>query len=87
MSRTNTSEYKKFRDGTLIDTPAIAASGLSSLSNSVLNIYEAAANNGATDIQHSPRKRTWHYAGLGSTDAEILDLHNALTNFETALNR
>jgi hypothetical protein len=87
ISRTNTTNYKKFENGTLIDTPAVAAAGLSSLSTSVINIYEAAGNTGGSAIQYSDRKRTWHYAGLGSTDAEILDLHNALTNFETALNR
>jgi hypothetical protein len=84
LNRVLSSEYKIYVDGASFATKTTA-----SVANNILNgeIIEAAVSNGGTPIQYSDRKRTWHYAGLCSTDAEILDLHNALNNFETALNR
>lgn len=84
MSRTGSSNYKHYRNGSSIGTITIASDVLPVTG---IVITEAANNNNGSIIQYSPRKRTWFYGGVGFTDAETLDIYNALYNFEIALNR
>ena len=87
VSRISSIEYEQYKNGSPIGTITSNSAILATPAQNAEEIFEAVLNFGGFEIQYSDRKRTWHYAGLGSTDAEILDLHNALTNFETALNR
>ena len=84
MSRTGSANYKHYRNGSSIGTITIASDVLATTG---IVITEAANNNNGSIIQYSPRKRTWFYGGVGFTDGQMLDIYNALYNFETALNR
>lgn len=84
MSRTGSSNYKHYRNGSSIGTITIASDVMAVTG---IVITEAANNNLGSIIQYSPRKRTWFYGGVGFTDAETLDIYNAIYNFEIALNR
>jgi hypothetical protein len=84
MSRTGSANYKHYRNGSSIGTITIASDVMPVTG---IVITEAANNNNGSIIQYSPRKRTWFYGGVGFTDAETLDIYNALYNFEIALNR
>jgi len=84
MSRINNTTYKHYKDGLPIGTITIASDVMPVTG---LDIAEAASNANGSILQYSPRLRTWFMAGDGMTDTEMLNVFNAVNNFETSLFR
>jgi hypothetical protein len=84
MSRTAGATYKHYKEGLPIGT-ITQASDVMPVTG--LDISEAASNANGAILQFSPRKRTWFLAGDGMTDVQMLNVFNAINNFETTLNR
>lgn len=85
ISRESAPEYKQYKNSTLIATITSASVPLNTPSPT--GIIEAALASGGTQIQHSPRKRTFFDAGLKKTGAQVTGYYNAMIALETTLNR
>lgn len=84
VNRTQSSEYKVIKNGSVLATNTVASIVLPTTGGFI--VFGANNNNGSI-IQYSPRQMTWLYGGLGFTNTENQDIYNAIANFETALNR
>lgn len=81
-SRTTSTEFKIFRNGTLAKTPSVASAG-----RSTVKTYLSALNNNGTAQQFSNRNLAWASIGLGLSDTEAANLYTVVQAYETALSR
>ena len=84
LSRYSGTEYKQYKEGSVVATKTVSSLIYSATK---YDIYEAAANNTGSNIQHSPRKRTLHGSGKSMTDTEMGNFVTAWRTLETTLNR
>ena len=88
MSRIASTTYKVYKDGASIGTHTDNSTAMYTPPQGFKLVEGALYNAGSLSVGfYSPRKRTWFWGGLGMTDGQMLDIYNALANFETALNR
>lgn len=83
VSRNSTTQYDQYKDGTSIATKSNSAPNDQNSSS----IYLGAWDSGGTPSLYSPRKMAHHIFGTYFSPTEIQDIKNAVSNYETLLNR
>lgn len=81
-SRTVSTEFKIFRNGSLAKTPLVASGG-----RSTRKAYISALNNNGTAQQFSDRNLAWASIGTGLSDTDAANLYTVVQAYETALSR
>ena len=81
-NRVNSSDIELYVDGVLVDTEAAVSTGLSALSMYIGGINQ----NGVVQVIPA-RRLTFATVGKGLTPAQALAMKNAITTFNTTLNR
>ena len=82
MTRISGTEYKVFRDSTLLATHTVGSS-----TGGTLELYEGCVNNGGSAIQYGTGKRTVSLYGDGLTPTQVGDIATAAAALDTTLNR